>query len=532
VLLLAAAALVLLLACANLANLILSRASTREREYAVRAALGASRQRLVRQLMVENGILAVCGTAAGVAVAAVLTQVLMGFLSTERDPLFLNLRMDLRLLAFVASVAGITCIAFGLMPAWSATRLGGTDGASEAIRGRGSSVTRRSFGLRQGLIVSQVALSLVLLFGAFLFAGTLANLLAVDPGFDAEAVSVARVDFSGAEVPQQRKVAFKREILEAIRRIPGVTAAEVRHVPFGGTGTFDDFLAGAVTDAPVGSLVNAISDGYLGAMGMSLLAGRDIAPGDSESAPKVALVNESFVRRFGLAGNPVGETLRRDSGGGQYDTIRIVGIVEDTLYQGLRENSPPIVFVPVAQNSDPRGYTDFMIHSTASLGSVSTSVRSSVARIAPRLAVQVTLFRSTIESTILRERLMATLSGYFGVLAALIAAVGLYGMMSYVVASRTSEIGVRIAMGAGRADILRIIMGQAGTLVCIGLVLGAGFAFVAGQSARFLIFGLNPFDLRLAGLACALLLIVATAASYLPARRAMRVDPVVALRKD
>jgi len=201
VLLLAAAGLVLLLACANLANLILSRASTREREYAVRAALGASRRRLVRQLMVENGILAVCGTAAGVAVAAVLTQVLIGFLSTERNPLFLNLRMDLRLLAFVASVAGITCIAFGLMPAWSATRLGRSDGASEAIRGRGSSVTRRSFGLRQGLIVFQVALSLLLLFGALLFAGTLANLLAVDPGFDVESVSVRGSIFQGRRYP-------------------------------------------------------------------------------------------------------------------------------------------------------------------------------------------------------------------------------------------------------------------------------------------------------------------------------------------
>jgi len=201
VLLLAAAGLVLLLACANLANLILSRASTREREYAVRAALGASRRRLVRQLMVENGILAVCGTAAGVAVAAVLTQVLIGFLSTERNPLFLNLRMDLRLLAFVASVAGITCIAFGLMPAWSATRLGRSDGASEAIRGRGSSVTRRSFGLRQGLIVFQVVLSLLLLFGALLFAGTLANLLAVDPGFDVESVSVRGSIFQGRRYP-------------------------------------------------------------------------------------------------------------------------------------------------------------------------------------------------------------------------------------------------------------------------------------------------------------------------------------------
>jgi putative ABC transport system permease protein len=270
----------------------------------------------------------------------------------------------------------------------------------------------------------------------------------------------------------------------------------------------------------------------LAAMGMALLAGRDFQAGDSESAPKVALVNQSFVRRFGLRDNPVGETLRRDSGTGEYDTLQIVGLVEDTLYQGLRENWPPIVFVPVAQNSDPRGYTDFMIRSDASLASVSSAVRSSVARLRPRLAIQVIPFSSTIESTILRERLMATLSGYFGVLAALIAAVGLYGVMSYIVAGRTSEIGVRIAMGAGRGDILRVIMGQAGTLVGIGLTLGIALALLAGQSARSLLFELNPFDARLAGLACALLLIVAAAASYLPARRAMSVDPVDALRKE
>lgn len=530
VVLLVTSALVLLIACTNLASLILARASAREREFAVRLAIGASWSRLVRQLMVENGLLAIAGAAAGLVCASALSRVLIGFLGSG---LSLELPFDARLIAFVMAMAVLTCLVFGLIPAWRASRVA----AQDAMKASARSVTgsREGAGLRRALVISQVALSLVLLVGALLFAGTLRNLLAVDPGFESDAVAIARVDFSGVHLPQGAREALTRDVLDRIRRVPGVSAAaEVRHVPLGGTGSsLDVWREGSDAARRTTVRLNAISDGYLDAMGMRLIAGRDFGIRDSSTAPRVAIVNQALARRLGLPDNAVGGRFRAEGPASESNVVyEIVGLVPNSKYFTLREDFLPIAFVPIQQILDPRTFTDFMIRSAVPPGSVSPAIRDAVAASSPLISTDFRTLESTIRDGLLRERLMAALSAVFGTLAALIAAIGLYGVMSYLVQRRTNEIGVRIALGARHGDILGMVLREAGTLLVIGLVVGSVFAFAAAPFAQSLVFGISAHDLRPVGLACLLLATAAIAASYLPARRAARLEPLTALRED
>jgi predicted permease len=527
-LLLVTSAIVLLIACTNLANLILARASAREREFAVRLAIGASWSRLVRQLMVENGLLAIAGAAAGLVFAGALSRVLIGFLGSG---LSLDLAFDARLIAFVIAMAVLTCLVFGLIPAWRASRVA----AQDAMKASARSVTgsREGVGLRRALVISQVALSLVLLFGALLFAGTLRNLLAVDAGFEPDAVTMARVDFSRVQLPQEAREPLKRDLLERIRRVPGVSvAAEVRHVPLGGTGSSLTVWREGSDQARKTVRLNAISDGYLNTMGIGLISGRDFSARDSGAAPPVAIVNETFARRLGFSRNPVGERFRREGPTPQSSVaIEIIGLVPDTKYFTLREEFLPIAFVPIQQIADPRQFTDFMIRSMVPPGNVLPAVRDAIAGMSSLITTEFRTLDSTIRDGLLRERVLAALSGVFGTLAALIAAIGLYGVMSYLVQRRTNEIGVRIALGARHNDILVMVLREAAALLGIGLIVGSAFAFAAAPFAQSLVFGMSPRDIGPIGLACVLLATVATAASYLPARRAARLEPLSAFRE-
>ncbi len=522
--LLVTSALVLLIACTNLANLILARASAREREFAVRLAIGASWSRLVRQLMVENSVLAIAGAAAGLVCASVLSRFLIGFLG---NGLSLGLPFDARLIAFVMTIAVLTCLTFGLIPAWRASKVA----AQDAMKASARSVTgsREGVALRRVLVISQVALSLVLLFGALLFAGTLRNLLAVDAGFEPDAVAIARLDFSRMHLPQEGRAAFTRDVLDQIRHVPGVSAAaEVRHVPLGGTGSsINVWREGTDPAGRTTVRLNAMSEGYLDAMGMRLIAGRDFAVRDSTAAPSVAIVNQAFARRLGMPGNPVGERFR-----GENAVFEIIGLVPDTKYFALREEYLPIAFVPIAQIDDPRPFTDFMIRSTMLPSNVLPAVRDAVAGMSRAISIDVRTLDSTIRDGLVRERLMAALSAVFGTLGALIAAIGLYGVMSYLVLRRTKEFGVRIALGAQRGGLVRMVLREAGTLLAIGLAVGSVLAFAAASFVQSLVFGLPPHDFRPIGLACLLLAAVAIAASYLPARRAASMEPLAALRED
>ena len=533
-LLLATAGLVLLIACANIANLILARATAREHEFAVRLAIGASRSRLIGQLMTENVLLALCGAAAGLYLSGVLSQFLVALLGTQGDPLFLDLRPDRRVFAFALLVASLTCILFGLVPAFRATRAAPSDAMKTG--GRSLAMSRERFGLRQVLVVSQVSLSLVLLFGALLFSGSLRNLLAVDAGFKRDGIVIADVDlFRRLNIPVSRRVSFKRDLIERIRALPGVASAtEAGVIPLSGNGT-EEYVwrDGADANRKIVSDFNWVGDGFFKTMGTALLAGRDFNNHDTIGSPNVAIVNQSFARRLGLGANPIGKRFRRGATPQDPEQVfQIVGLVRDTKYFSLRETFAPIAYQSTAQDTQPGPNAEFVIRATGSLRETTSAVRRAVAQVSPLIGIDFRAFETTVDEGLLRERLMATLSGFFGALAALIATIGLYGVMSYLAARRTNEIGIRIALGADRRNILALIMRQAGLLLAAGLGVGALLAVLAATTARSILFGLKPYDARTLALAAALLAAVTLAASYVPARRAARLDPMAALREE
>jgi putative ABC transport system permease protein len=533
-LLLGTAGLVLLIACANLANLMLARATTREHEFTVRFAIGASRSRLIRHSMTESLLLALLGGGLGLFLAGTLSRFLVASLGTEGDAPFLDLKPDWRLLAFTFGLASLTCILFGMVPALRASRVS----PSGAFKSAGRTVTasRKRFGFRQGLVVSQVALSLVLVVGALLFSGSLSNLLAVDAGFSQKGVVIADLDlFRRVNVPYAVRVAFKQDLLQKIRALPGVdSAAEVEILPLSGGSTENVvWIEGTNPASGLDSLFNGTSDGYFKAMGIALLAGRDFGPQDTVSSPKVAIVNQSFARKLGLGMNPIGRTFRRQATPTEPEqSFEIVGLVADTKYSSLREEFRAIAFLSTSQDPRPAPFAQFVIRSAAPMAETVSNVRTVVAQASPLITLGFQPFETTILGGLTRERLMAKVSGFFGLLAALIAAVGLYGVLSYLVAQRTNEIGIRVALGAQRGDVLSLVLRNAALLLAPGLVLGAVLSVAAAQAARAMLFGLKPSDPGVLVAAMTGLGFIALLASFLPARRAMRVDPMVALRYE
>jgi putative ABC transport system permease protein len=531
--LLAIAGLVLVIACANLANLMLARASAREKEIAVRLAVGASRGRLIRQLLSESLLLAGLGAAFGALLARGLTTFLISFLSTQSDPLFVNLGTDWRVLGFTAGLAMTTCVLFGLAPAVRAT--GVAPGAVLKAAGRGLTAGRDRFGLRRMLVVAQVALSLVLLVGALLFVRSLRNLTTLDAGFQRDGILVLNVDFTSLKVSKDRRQAFKQEMRERLAAIPGViSVADTTNVPISGN-TWNQLILeeGAERKNKGVSNIERISGGYFKTLNTPLLMGRDFDGHDTQGAPNVAIVNQSFAKKFLAAGNPVGQKFRIQEGVGHAEPYyEVVGVVKDTKYADLHDDFAPILYLPDLQTDTPDQGDQILIRSDAPLLGLMTGVKQTVAGINPEIVIDFYTLRTVIGDSLIRERLMATLSSFFGFLAALLATVGLYGVISYSVARRRNEIGIRMALGAGRTSIVRLIMGEAGLLLAIGVVVGAGLALALGKTASTLLFGLKFYDTMTMVIAIVTLSIVAAAASYLPAFRASRVDPMMALRDE
>ena len=532
-LLLGTAGLVLLIACANLANLMLARANARKQEFSVRLALGASRSRLIRQLMTESVLLALLGGALGMFLARNLSQFLVASLGTEGDPLFLDLRPEWRVLAFTLGLATLTCLLFGLAPGLRASRIS----PSEAFRTNSRTVAsdRRQFGLRQLLVVSQVALSFVLVFGALLFAGSLRNLLTIGTGFLQQGVLVTDLDlFRRLNVPYGGRAAFKRDLLERVRALPGVVSAgEVEILPLSGGSTSNAVWIEGSNRTRLESRFNSISGGYFKAMGIALLAGRDFNDADTVSSRKAAIVNRSFVRNLGLGSNPVGRTFRREATPTEPErSFEIVGVVADTKYSTLREEFSPIAFLCAAQDAQPDPSAEVVIRSTAPMSETVSDVRSLVAQVSPLITIGFHPFETTVLEGLMRERLMARLSGFFGLLATLMAALGLYGVMSYLVARRTNEIGIRMALGAQRRDVLFLVLRNAALLLASGLVVGAVLSVALAQTARAMLFGLKPTDPVVLLATVGGLAVIALMASLLPALRALSVDPLVALRYE
>jgi putative ABC transport system permease protein len=533
-LLMAITGLVLLIACANLANLLLARASVREREIAVRLAIGASRWRLVRQLLAESLLLAVTGTALGAVLAQALSRGLLAFISSANNPLFVGMGMDWRVLGFAAALAILTCLLFGLAPALRATHL--SPASVMRAGGRGTTSGRERFSLRRTLVATQVALSLVLLVGALLFVRSLRNLLTTEAGFKAEGILTVNVDFARAQYPKERRMGVYRELHDQLAAIPGVvSAAQVWFTPVSGSGWNNDVGPDNTTAAASGkfSFFDRVGQGYFRTMGTSLIAGREFDDRDTLSAPKVAIVNEMFARKFMGGGNPVGRTFHLEAEAGKPEPLfQIVGLVRNTKYYELREDFLPIAFFPITQDDDPGPGATFVLRVVGSPGGLTSAVKTTLAKFSPAIGVQFQSFSAQVEDSLLRERLMATLSGGFGLLAGLLATLGLYGVIAYMVARRRNEIGVRIALGADRRQVIRLVLREALLLLAFGLTAGVVIALWAGRAASTLLFGLPPYDPVSMSAAVALLAAIALAASYGPARRAAALEPMVALRDE
>ena len=522
------AGIVLLVACANIANLLLARASTRRREIAVRLALGAGRGRLVRQLLSESLVLAVLGGVLALPMAWWGSSLLVRMISTGDSPP-VAVDPDWRTCTFTAAVSLLTGILFGLAPALRATRLDPGPVIKQGMRHSSSS----SHTLDRILVVAQVALSVVLVAGAGLFVRTLQKLHDVDPGYDRRNVLMVSVDARLAGYLSDRAGAVYAEILRRLRALPEVKSAAASIVR-----PVDDqfYLVDRVNEVdgrplPEGSVIrvewNATSPAYFSTLSTPIVSGRDFQPRDNQSAPAVVIVNQSLANRAFPNQDPVGHRL---------NTATIVGVVKDSYYGGARDQPGPALFYPLFQHGPAQeyrwGYVSFELRYN-SQSSLLDQVRREVAAVDRGLPVfGVRTLLAQTEESMLTERLLATLSSVFGALALLLACVGLYGLMAYAVARRTSEIGIRLALGARPGRILWLVLRETFALTLAGAAVGVPLALWAARYARSVLFGIGTADPLTMAAAVATLIGTAVLAGYAPARRAVRVDPMVALRYE
>ena len=524
--------LVLLITCANLASLMLARTSAREREMAVRLAIGAGRWRLIRQLLSESLLLSLAGAVAGAVLARTLSRGLVVFLNTADNPVSLDFQQDWRLFVFLLGVSLVTCILFGLAPALRASRT--APGAAMKTGGHGMTASRGRLGFRGALVVSQVALSLVLLFSALLFTESLRNLLTTDPGFQTKGVLIAGLNFVRLQIPVEKRGVFQRELLERIRAIPGVDAAAHTYiVPLSGGWGNTVWVDGHDAAQRQDSNFSAVSPQYFKTLGIPMLAGRDFNESDTTQSPRVAIVNETFARLLGLGENPIGMRFRREATPTSPEEVNeIVGVVKDTKYSSIRRPAVAVAYLDVAQDKDAGNSMRVLVRSKLPMGTVEAAIRRTMQEVSSGISFDFDMLQDQIQQSLLAERLLATLSGFFGALAVVLAMIGLYGVMSYTVAERTSEIGIRMALGALHADVTAMILRKAATLLVLGLALGAGLSLAAASAASALLFGLKPRDPVTLGIAATVLAVVALGASYLPARRAAALDPLASLKDE
>lgn len=530
VVLLAATGLVLLIACANLANLLLARSTARQREIAVRLAIGASRRRIVGQLLVESVLLAVIGTLLGVVVAGTLTDVLVSQLAAGmNNTLFLDLGWNTTVFGFTAAIAAAACLLFGVAPAVTATALAPVTALK--VGGRGNTDAERRIGLRQGLVVAQVALSLVLLIGALLFGQTLYNVLTIDAGFDQQVVHAELVHPSWTPT-DPRMPLIRQELQQRIATAPGIAdAVLVNNAPLSGMWRNEFVYADGKTEKALANF-STVSGNYFEALGIPIVSGRTFSEADSPSSPLSAIVNETFAGKFFPGQDAVGRQIWIEVAEGTPITkITVVGVSRDAKYGDIRDAFDPVVHLPIAQEPGGRAVR-MLIKPRGRLDGVMPAIVREAAAVNPEISVEMRVIGQQVRDGLVRERLMAALSVAFGALAGLLAAVGIYGVMSYTVARRSNEIGIRLAMGASRSGVLRMVITEAVWLVGAGLLIGTAMGLGAAKAASTLLFGLTPTDPMTIGGAIALLASIGLLASYLPARRASRVDPMNVLRQE
>jgi putative ABC transport system permease protein len=532
-LLLGITGLVLLIASVNLANLMLARASAREREIAVRVAIGASRWRLVSQLSAESLLLACIGMVFAIGLTPLLSRALAGFLNTEDQAVILNLALDWRLLLFTAGVAVLTCVSFGLVPAFRSSQI--EPGAAMKAAGRGLTAGKDRFTFQRVLVVVQIAVSLVLLFGALLFVQSLRNLTTLDAGFRRSGIVFATAAQPVFRVPPAERPAFQARLLEDIRSIPQVESAALStHMPLvGSMWSFIVRVMNSQGEKVQDARFTYISPDYFRTMETPMLQGRDFNQFDTANSRKVAIVNESFVRIFVPNQNPIGTLIRTVAEPDFPEAVyEVVGVVKDTKYTSLRDYLPPITYVPHTQNPQPSGIVRMVVRFSEPGSQVLAGIKRRISESQPEMSVQLKLVETLIRDGLTLERLMAWLSGSFGALAALLAMVGLYGVMSYMVQRRKNEMGIRIALGSSRGRVMVLIGRETALLVLVGVALGAVLSLALTRAMGALLFELSPGDPRTLIAAAAVLAVIAAIASGVPALRASRVDPMVALRHE
>jgi putative ABC transport system permease protein len=522
---------VLLIACVNLANLLLSRSSTRRREIGIRSSLGAGRWRLVRQLLTESILLALVGAALGLLLAKIGTGLLVK-LSPNVLPRAKEIALDLRALAFTGAIAILTGLLFGLAPAM---QMANTD-LMTSLRetGRGNAIGFRQNRLRSALMVGEVALALVLLSGAGLLMRSFYRLESVDPGFDPHGILTFRTNLPGAKYHSAESVAaFYRRALDQIRALPGVSAAGAAQI-FPLSGSYYNLSFRQVGKPPVepGNEPNATyyapTPGYFSALRIPLKAGRDFTEHDDAGSPAVAIISEAMAQQFYRNENPLGQRIQIDSGSKPAEIVGIVGNVRDEQMETV---GSPTMYRPAAQ--DPFESMYFGVRTTGDPEAAIAGVRAVIRGLDPELPLEaVGTVDGLVWSSLSQRRFAMLLMAVFAALALILAMVGLYGVISYSVTQATQEIGIRMALGAGRAHVLRLVFGYSGGLLAAGLALGLGAAVLAGHLLARQLFEIKAADpVTLAGVAVALL-VTGLAASLVPAWRAMRVDPLVALRNE
>ncbi|HEY2819965.1 MAG TPA: ABC transporter permease [Candidatus Acidoferrum sp.] len=523
--------LVLLIACANLANLMLVRGNSRQREIAVRLALGASRWRLIRQSLAEGLILALAGAILGMLLAAAFSRAIVWFISSTRDAVALDLGLDWRVFAFTTALAVITCALFDL---WPAVRSSQTNpGIALKSGSRGTTQGRDRFSFQQTLVVAQIAVSMVLLVGALLFVRSFRNLITYNPGFREDGIVLGYFNLSHRKLTDLESYdRAVRDLLAQIRANPGVdSAATTTHVPLNGS-NWQLVIRGAQSEGT--SKFTWISPSYFETMDIPLLAGRLFSDElDTRSSPHVMIVNEVFAHTFFGHDNPVGKAVRTiEEPGYPGIEFQIVGVVKDTKYGSLRDPIPPESYAPNTQFPPGQKAAFVFIHTSMPPDRVIPILRASVQQMDPEMDHELFVYQSTVEDTLSQERMMALLSGSFGGLAALLTMVGLYGVISYITTMRRNEIGIRMALGADRGNVLGLISRQTLRMLGAGVLLGILISLAATRGASSLLFGLHPNDPLSIIYATALLVVVALLAGYLPARRASLINPSSALRDE
>jgi predicted permease len=547
-LLMAAVALVLLIACANVANLMLARATSRRREIAVRLALGASRFRLIRQLLTEGLLIALMGGGLGLLIASWGSGLLLAVVSSGRNPitagsaLTVNLPVDSRILIFTLAVSLVALLVFGLAPAWRATDIE----LSSTLKNTRDIARLRRFSFGNLLVIAQLAMSMTLLIGAGLFVRSLSKLRSVDIGFNHENVLMFSVDPQLIGYDRPKIATLYKQMLTRIAAVPGVgsvslgrqgllsgggTQGSIRvpgHVPRADENIFREVNGDREWNAPY---LGQVGSRYFETLGMSIIRGRDFNERDDETSPKVAVVNESFAHYYFGDDNPIGQKLDRGEEDG--GLVEIVGMVKDAKTTTIREQTPRTFYIPFLQDQSSWRETDFEVRTTVDPTSVTAGIRRELQTIDPNLPIfRIRTLSNQVDESLGQERLITTLASLFAALALLLSSLGLYGVMTYSVAQSTHEIGIRMALGARRSDVLGLVVRNGMVLTAVGVALGLLGAFSLTRLISSLLFDVTATD-PLTFMAVSIFLgLVALVACYIPARRATKVDPLVALRYE